>query len=133
MKLEMLHYFGFMLYNTEVFVDIVKHQKNCIQQQFGIKIDDIGLLRCHGRLNNANVSDDTKYPKLLTKFECFTVLLINEVHQRLIHAGVSHTLSQIREEFWIPKGRIQVRNVISTCLVCQRHEGHSFQLPDMQP
>jgi len=87
---------------SDVFVDIVKHRKNCIQQQLGFKIDDIGLLRCHGRLNNADVSEDTKYPKLLPKFECFTVLFNEVHHQRLIHAGVSHTLSQIREEFWIP-------------------------------
>jgi len=83
---------------SDVFVDIFKHQKNCTQ--LGLKVDDIGLLRCHGRLNNADVSEDTKYPKLLPNFECFTVLLINEVHQRLIHAGVSHTLS---EEFGYPK------------------------------
>ena len=74
-----------------MFNDIEKHQRNCIQQQLGIKLDDMGLLRCHGRLANGDVSEDTKYPKLLPKYECFTVLLITEVHQRLIQAGVSHT------------------------------------------
>ena len=75
---------------------IEKHRKNCTQQQLGIKIDNIGLLRYHGRLNNADVNEHTEYPKLFHKSEHFNALLINEVHQRLIHAGVSHTLSQIR-------------------------------------
>jgi len=116
-----------------VFIDIEKCRKNCIQQQLGIKIDDIGLLRCHGRLDNADVNEDTKYPKLLPKCERFTFLLISEVHQRLIHAGVSHTLSQVRKEFWIPQGRMQVKYVISKCLICRRHKGPSFQLPNMPP
>ena len=78
----------------------------------------------------AMISEDTKYPKSL---QHFTNLLINEVHQRLIHAGVAHTLSQIREEHWIPQGRVQVKSVISKCLICQSHEGVPFYLPDMPP
>ena len=37
------------------------------------------------------------------------------------------------EEYWIPQGRIQVKNLISKCLVCQRHERPSFRLPNMPP
>ena len=84
-------------------------------------------------MGNADLNEDTKNPKLLPRYERFTALLISEVHQRLIRAGVSHTLSQIREEFWIPQGRTQVRHVISKCLICHRHEGPSFQLPNMPP
>jgi len=47
---------------SDVFIDIEKHQKNSVQQQLGIKIDDFGLLRCHGRrFNNADVNEDTSY------------------------------------------------------------------------
>ena len=48
---------------------------------------------------NATLSEDTKNPKLLPRREWFTVLLIREVHQQLVHAGVSHTLSQLRVDF----------------------------------
>ena len=61
-------------------------------------------------------------------------LLINmEVHVCLIHAGIVHTLTQIREEYWIPQGRVEVRGVLLHCLICRRHEGASFQLPHMPP
>ena len=56
-----------------------------------------------------------------------------EVHERLIHAGIAHTLAQIREEYWIPQGRVEVRSVLTRCLICRRHEGPSFHLPHMPP
>ena len=77
----------------DVFKAIQKHHRNCLQQQLGLKVDDDGILRCHGRFANATMNEGTKYPKLLPRYEHFTNLLICEVHQRLIHAGVAHTLS----------------------------------------
>ena len=109
------------------------NRKHCLKRQLGLKIDDMGILRCHGRYLNAIMSESAKYPKLLPRHEHFTHMLINEVHVRLIHAGVAHTLAQIREEYWIPQGRIEVRKVLSQCLICRRYEGPSFQLPHMPP
>ena len=82
---------------------------------------------------NADLSEDAKYPKLLPRQEYFTKLLIQEVHESLVHVGVSHTLSCLRQEYWIPHGRVAVRSVISRCLICRRHEGPSFSLPQMPP
>ena len=59
--------------------------------------------------------------------------MIQEIHRRLIHAGVSHTLSQVRQEYWIPQGRVMVRHVISQCIICKCHNGLSFCLPNMPP
>ena len=47
------------------------------------------------------MSEDAKYPKII---EYYTRLIIQEVHERLIHAGISHTLSSLRQEYWIPQG-----------------------------
>ena len=55
------------------------------------------------------------------------------MHQRLVHAGVSHTLSQVRQEFWVPQERAEVRRVLSRCVICKRHGGSSFCLPRMPP
>ena len=74
-----------------VFKAIQKHHRNCLQQ-LGLKVDDDGILRCHGLFANVTMNEGTKYPKLLPRYEYFTNLLICEVQQRLIHAGVAHTL-----------------------------------------
>ena len=90
-------------------------------------------MRCYRKYLNAEIDESSKFPKLLPRHEHFTQLLIKEVHERLIHAGVAHTLVQIREEYWIPKGRVEVRSVVSRCLICRKHEIASFQLPGMPP
>ena len=34
-----------------------------------------------------------------------------EVNKCLMHAGIAQTLAQVREEYWIPQGRVEVRSV----------------------
>ena len=91
------------------------------------------ILICHGRFLNAEMSEEAKYPKLLPRHEYYTRLIIQEVHEGLIHAGISHTLSSLRQEYWIPQGRAEVRACLYHCLICRRHEGPSFSLPRMPP
>jgi len=112
---------------------IKENMSHCLKRQLGLKIDDLGILRCYGRFLNATITDSAKHPKLLPRREHLTSLLITEVHQRLIHAGVSHTLAQLREEYWIPQGRAEVRSVLSQCSLCRRLEGPPFRLPCMPP
>ena len=103
------------------------NKSHCLKQQLGLKIDDLGILRCYGRFLNTTLTESAKHPKLLPRREHFTGLLITEVHCRLIHAGVSHTLTQIiKREYWIPQGRAEVRRVLFQCLLCRRLEGLSF-------
>ena len=73
-----------------------------------IWIDDSGILRCGGRLKNAHFSAYSTYSKLLPRSCHFNTLIIREFHLKLLHAGVSHTLAQICEEYWIPTCRAQV-------------------------
>ena len=85
----------------DVLIAIQMRKNHCLKRQLGLQIDDMGILRCHGRFLNATITESAKYPKLLPRHEHFTHLLI---HVHLIHAGVAHTLAQIREEYWIPQG-----------------------------
>ena len=117
----------------DVLSAIKEDKSHCLKRQLGLKIDDMGILKCYGRFLNATIAESMKHPKLLPRREHLTTLLITEVHQRLINAGVAHTLAQIREEYWIPQGRAEVRSVLSQCLLCRRLEGPSFRLPCMPP
>ena len=70
--------------------------------QLGLKVDEFQILRCYGRYVKAVITDQMKYPKLLPLRIHFTKLVIMEVHLRLVHAGVSHTLGEVRQQYWIP-------------------------------
>ena len=59
----------------------------------------------------------------------FTVLVIQDIHQKLQHVGTSHTLSHLRRKYWIPRGRQVVKTVLSQCLKCRRYHGPAFRMP----
>ena len=108
---------------------VKKNTKNNLKDQLGLQLDQNRILRCHGRMIRENLPESSIFPKLLPKNHAFTSLLINSFHEKLMHAGVSHTLSAIRREFWIPQGRTTVRNVLLNCRRCRRHQGGPYKMP----
>ena len=84
---------------SDVSQAIKRKQRNSLQKQLGVKVDEFGIMRCHGQFLNAEISEDAKYPMFLPCQEHFVNLVIQEVHERMIHAGVSHTLSSLRQQY----------------------------------
>ena len=48
-----------------VFTAIRKIEVTCLQKQLGLQVDEFGMLRYFGRFQNADISEQAKYPKLL--------------------------------------------------------------------
>ena len=94
-------------------------------------MDEQGLIRCTSRLENSCLLENAKFPKLLPRRNHFSNLVILENHLKLLHSGVSHTLSRLRQEYWLAKGRTEVRRVIINCKICKRFEGGPYKLPVM--
>ncbi|CAC5412913.1 unnamed protein product [Mytilus coruscus] len=113
--------------------DITKNKSSNIISQLGLTIDNSGLIRCVGRIEHADISENAKRPILLPKKESFTKLLIYNYHRNLLHVGVAQTLSQIRQKYWIPQGRSTVRHVLRTCGNCIRYEGGPYKMPFIPP
>jgi len=89
---------------SDVIEGLKKGKGNNMAGQLNLQLDDNYLLRCHGRYDNPNLNAETRCPKLLPRNEYFTYLVIKDYHERLYHAGASHTLAQTRTEYWIPQG-----------------------------
>jgi hypothetical protein len=118
---------------SDVFESITKGDPNNLVKQLGLYVDKNGILRCGGRLIYAEFSEATRFPILLPKQETLTHLIIEKIHKSLLHSGTSQTLSEIRQNFWIPQGRAIVKRVIKRCKICQRFEGGAYKLPPMAP
>ena len=88
--------------------------------EFGLFIDEKGVMRCRTRLKNANVVDGSKLPIFLHGKHYFSKLVIREVHANVAHSGVRHTLSVVRERFWILRGRDATRRIVRQCIICRR-------------
>ncbi|GFR12543.1 integrase catalytic domain-containing protein [Trichonephila clavata] len=79
------------------------------------------LLRITGRLLEADLCFGEKHPVILPRHCKFTELLVIREHERIGHCGVSATLTQLRKNYWIPKGRQLVKTIIRICLICKKY------------
>uniref|UniRef100_A0A914WWH6 Integrase catalytic domain-containing protein n=1 Tax=Plectus sambesii TaxID=2011161 RepID=A0A914WWH6_9BILA len=115
----------------DVFYALQNNKKNQLIDQLGVSLDEEGILRCGGRLSNADKEETMKYPILLPRKTHATQLIIRDRHELALHSGVQHTLAQLRQEFWILKGRIEVRKAIKSCLLCKKYSVGPYNLPKM--
>lgn len=92
-------------------------------------LDKRGILRIKTRLDNASTSDDVKFPALLPPDQHCAHLIVNDMHRRILHGGVSATLAELRERFWLLRGRQCVKKVISKCVVCARFRLNAISTP----
>ena len=72
--------------------------------QFCLFFDDNELIRCRGRMENANLPHDTRFPMLLESGHPVGRLIVIDSHEKVKHNGVKETLTQLRSRFWIIKG-----------------------------
>ena len=80
-----------------------------------------GFLRVGGRIHKSLLPEEEKHPIILPSNNPVVKLLIDDVHRRELHAGVEHTLSVLRQKFWLIKGRSTVRQTLRNCLICRHY------------
>lgn len=85
-------------------------------------LDEDGLLRVGGRIDAANLPYNTRHPLILPPNARITQLILAEIHSSLLHAGVQLMVTHIRENFWLPRARTNVRNFIHRCIPCFRQK-----------
>ena len=102
-------------------------------EDLGLFFDSNGLLRCRGRIQNSSLPLTTRYPILLPPKNHFTELIVRRAHRDVSHGGLSETLSQLRTEYWIPRGRQTVKDIINKCVLCKRVAGRAYKYPGPPP
>ena len=111
-------------------------EKNQFEQwkaEFGLYTDEQDIWRCKGRLEKANLPQSAKHPILVDKEHYFASLIVYDSHRRVMHNGVKETLTDIRSQYWIVRGRQFVRKLIGRCSICRRFEGKPYQAPPPPP
>lgn len=83
-------------------------------------IDETGLVRVGGRLNNADIPYKHRHPVLLPSRHRFTDLLIDYHHSRLKHSGATALQAHLQREFWIQSARRSIRSRLRLCVPCFR-------------
>lgn len=93
-------------------------------------IDDEGILRVSGRIQNAHLDESIKHPIILPSDSHFTYLVIDEAHKKTLHGGPTLMLSHLRTKYWIPSARTKVKGYVHKCVKCKRYSA-SIQTPLM--
>ncbi|XP_063988328.1 uncharacterized protein LOC135168255 [Diachasmimorpha longicaudata] len=83
-------------------------------------VNDQGVLRVGGRLQNAKISFGQQQPIVLPQTGFITKLIISKYHLMHCHSGIQNTLYATRQFYWILNGRSTIRNVIRKCSICCR-------------
>ena len=78
------------------------------------------MMRCKGRLQFSGLSFEVQNPALLTRGHHYTNLVVKEPHELVLHGLVSMTLAEVRQRYWIPKGRQLVKKVLKECKQCAK-------------
>ena len=91
--------------------------------------DENDIFRCEGRLKNAPLPYETKMPILINPEHYLAELLVLRFHKSLKHISVKQTLTELRQKYWILRGRNFVRKIVKNCTICKRYEGPPFQYP----
>ena len=95
--------------------------------------DSNGILRVGGRIENAPLPYETRYPILLPREHHLTRLIVRKSHETVKHNGVRETLNELRSEFWINKCRQTVKSILSKCVTCKEITGKPYGTPIAPP
>ena len=84
-------------------------------------LDSQGILRVGGRLRNASLPFEIKFPVILPRRSHVTTLIIRYFHEKIKHQGHGMTLNEIRANgYWIVGGTSAVGSYIWSCVVCRK-------------
>lgn len=86
-------------------------------------IDESGLLRVGGRLDNSHQSNyDIRHPIILPGSSMLSELIVRDIHSRVGHLGRESILSTLRKKFWIIRGSSLARKIVHNCVACRKRQ-----------
>ena len=92
--------------------------------QLNLQLNQDRLLECRGRLQGI-------YPIYVPDGTIFAEKLIQHDHKATLHGGVGLTMAKVREQYWIPRLRQQVKRVIKRCHSCKRFQAVALATPPL--
>ncbi|XGW15869.1 hypothetical protein V3C99_001376 [Haemonchus contortus] len=101
-----------------------------LRQKLNMHQDGKGIWRCYGRLGKSFLPEDAKNPIFIFPNTTLAQLIIREAHGKL-HRSTAHTMLEVRQKYWIPKLRQQVKKILRKCIECQKTNNLPYQYPPL--
>jgi hypothetical protein len=120
----------FLPEETKYFDKKKEGKRPTLVSQLDLYRDQRNILRCGGRMDRADLPEAARHPVLIPRQSLLSKLIIIEAHARVLHSGSNSTITAIRQKYWIPAIRQQVKAIIHRCVICRRVCGPPFRQPD---
>ena len=85
-------------------------------------IDPNGVLRVNGRLANADLTYDERFPIIIPTSSNLCEIVLKFMHKTLMHADIALMMNMVRCQFYIPYLKRAVKKCINQCLTCTRYK-----------
>ncbi|KAF2898338.1 hypothetical protein ILUMI_07842 [Ignelater luminosus] len=83
-------------------------------------LDEVGISRVGGRIQNSCYPFNKKFPVLLSKEHPLTKLIFKCYHEQLLHCSAQQLFAVIRESYWSISVRSRARSITHNCIKCFR-------------
>ena len=85
-----------------------------------LKEAEVGLCRCTARISQiSSIPYETRNPIILDRNHLLTKLIV----------GDWHTLSEVGKEYWIPRGKSYIKQILYHCIICRRLSSTPYNYP----
>ena len=71
----------------------------------------------------------TKKPILLNRNHELTRLIVLDAHERIKHSGERHTLTEVQNQYWMPRGKRLIKKILNKCDTCRKLNSHPYNYP----
>ena len=90
--------------------------------------DNQGVIRSRSRLPETE-KFEFDHHLIRPSSNYFTKFLILSTYDKVCHACVESTSSELRLKYWIIKGRQTIRKIINPCVTCKKVQGKVLRPP----
>ena len=80
---------------------------------------DDGILRVHGRIDNADIPMDQKRPIILPRKSYITKLILMHYHMKFYHMNHETAINEIRQKYSISRLRATYKTILRNCQMCK--------------
>ena len=89
---------------------------------------DNGVIRVGGRLAHGySMTDDQRFPLLVSHRSKLGTLAINDAHKRTLHGGPTATVAEMRRQIWVTQAMKKASACIKKCVTCFRFNSRPTQ------
>ncbi|XP_055309642.1 uncharacterized protein LOC129573281 [Sitodiplosis mosellana] len=90
-------------------------------------LDENGVLRGRGRIGKAKAEYSRIHPVIVPPNSKACSMILQQAHEDTLHGGVQLMMIYIRNHYWIPRLRAELRLIVRKCVTCVRQAGETSQ------